>query len=93
MAITNKILKSKVDRLGELNNQIKELEKEAKGIKELIKETGKTEIFGDTFRAMVSYSKRVSLDQKLIAADMGEKFESWKAKFSKVSQVTTVKTY
>ena len=87
MAITNKLLAEKVDRLGELKNARAKIEKEEKELKNFILETGKTEIMGSIFKCKISEVVSNRLDTGKIKAEMDA---LWIAEFSTVSTSTRV---
>jgi uncharacterized tellurite resistance protein B-like protein len=59
-------LKAKVDRLGDLNAEIARLTEKADELKAELKATGRTEIVGSRFRAVISTRESTRLDTAIV---------------------------
>jgi len=59
---SERALSAKVDKLGALNAEIAALKKVADKLKDELKESGEAEIFGRSFKAVVSIKSSVKLD-------------------------------
>lgn len=65
-SISTRRLSNLVDKLGDINAQISRLQGDADAVKGILKCTGMDEVYGRTFRAVISTSTSIRLDQKLI---------------------------
>lgn len=65
-SISTRRMSNMVDKLGDINAQISRLQDEADSIKGILKGLGMDEVYGKMFRAVISTSTSVRLDQKLV---------------------------
>ena len=65
-AISARRLSKQVDEYGALNAQIHFLQRKADAIKETLKASGYEEIFGQSYRAVISTRTTARLDSKLV---------------------------
>jgi hypothetical protein len=64
--LSERALADNVDRLGNINAQIAELEAKAKAIKAKLVASGQPEIIGKNYRAVISERERTTLDSALV---------------------------
>ena len=88
--LSDRALRDNVDKLGELNAQIKALSKQADAIKYKLVASGYSEIEGKLFRAVISVRSSSRLDSKMVKAFLSaEQIEL----ASKVSESVAVSLY
>lgn len=88
--LSDRALRDNVDKLGELNAQIKALAKQADAIKDKLVASGYSEIEGKLFRAVISVRSSSRLDSKMVKAFLSpEQIEL----ASKVSESVAVSLY
>ena len=66
--LSDRALAANVDKLGEINAQIRALAKQADGIKDKLIASGFDSIEGKSFRAVIAVRSSSRLDQKLVRA-------------------------
>jgi hypothetical protein len=79
-----------IDRLGYLLAEIADLEKQAKAIKDALKDAGDGAYEGEVFRATVSTSERETLDMAAVREHLSRQFITANTKVTETQTVRVV---
>jgi hypothetical protein len=79
-----------IDRLGYLLAEIADLEKQAKAIKDALREAGDGAYEGEVFRATVSTSERETLDMAAVREHLSRQFITANTKVTETQTVRVV---